>query len=118
MDVDRPGDGPRPAAAGSGAAARSARGIVCPSSGGYTGRSPEEMRAGSGAAARSARSMLVVTFMAYPWLGLFMASSISRTWPLMKRSVASYLTEFSAKLARSRSMSTLLLSRLVWLGVA
>eukprot|EP01038_Epipyxis_sp_PR26KG_P015997 gene15996-21707_t len=43
------------------------------------------------------------------------ASSIVRTLPLMKRSVASYLTALSAKLARSRSMSTVLLSRLVWL---
>jgi hypothetical protein len=44
------------------------------------------------------------------------ASSIVRTLPLMKRSVASYLTALSAKLARSRSMSTVLRSRLSWLG--
>ncbi len=47
-----------------------------------------------------------------------MASSIVRTLPLMKRSVASYFTLLSAKAARSRSMSTLLRSRLVWLALA
>ena len=47
-----------------------------------------------------------------------MASSIVRTSVLMNRSVASYLTELSTKLARSRSMSTVLLSRLVCDGAA
>ena len=48
----------------------------------------------------------------------FIASSIVFTWPFTKRKVDSYLMEFSANDARSRSMSTVLLSRLVWLGVA
>jgi hypothetical protein len=44
--------------------------------------------------------------------------SVVRTLLLMKRSVASYLIALSAKLARSRSMSTVLRSRLVCEGVA